>query len=158
LSAKYSKAGDKGAKGPELWCMLIEKAWAVHKGTYTGIEGGHVNDDGKFAGAIALLTNLKEGYYTPSSIGDKQLAQMISDALTKKMPVACDSKNLDKEAPDLKAAADKAGVVGNHAYAPKSVDLAGMTIELQNPWGSSHVSGLSIADFKRFYRGLRIGS
>ena len=158
LSAKYAKAGDKGAKGPELWCMLIEKAWAVHKGTYTGIEGGHVNDDGKFAGAIALLTNLKEGYYTPSSIGDKQLAQMISDALTKKMPVACDSKNLDKEAPDLKAAADKAGVVGNHAYAPKSVDLAGMTIELQNPWGSSHVSGLAIADFKKFYRGLRIGS
>ena len=92
LSAKYAKVGDKGAKGPELWCMLIEKAWAVHKGTYTGIEGGHVNDDGKFAGAIALLTNLKEGYYTPSSIGDKQLAQMISDALTKKMPVACDSK------------------------------------------------------------------
>ncbi len=61
LSAKNSKAGAKGAKGPELWCMLIEKAWAVHKGTYTGIEGGHVNDDGKFGGAIALLTNLKEG-------------------------------------------------------------------------------------------------
>ncbi len=158
LSAKYAKAGDKGGKGPELWTMLIEKAWAVHKGTYTGIEGGHVNDDGKFAGAIALLTNLKEGYYTPSSIGDKQLAQMIFDALAKKMPVACDSKNLDKEAADLKAAADTAGVVGNHAYAPKSVDLAGMTIELQNPWGSSHVSGLKIADFKRFYRGLRIGS
>lgn len=158
LSAKYAKAGDKGAKGPELWCMLIEKAWAVHKGTYTGIEGGHVNDDGKFSGAIALLTNLNEGYYTPSSIADAKLAQMISDALAKKMPVACDSKNLDKEAPDLKAAADKAGVVGNHAYAPKSVDLAGLTIELQNPWGSSHVAGLKIADFKRFYRGLRIGS
>lgn len=158
LSAKYAKAGDKGAKGPELWCMLIEKAWAVHKGTYTGIEGGKVNDDGKFAGAIALLTNLKEGYYTPASIGDKQLAQMIADALSKKMPVACDSKNLDKEPPDLKAAADAAGVVGNHAYAPKSVDLQAMTIELQNPWGSSHVSGLKIADFKRFYRGLRIGS
>lgn len=158
LSAKYAKAGDKGAKGPELWAMLIEKAWAVHKGTYTGIEGGKVNDDGKFAGAIAMLTNLREGYYTPASIGDKQLAQMISDALTQKKPVACDSKNLDKEPPDLKAAADAAGVVGNHAYAPRSVDLAAMTIELQNPWGSSHVSGLSIADFKRFYRGLRIGS
>ena len=158
MSAKYAKAGDKGAKGPELWCMLIEKAWAVHKGTYTGIEGGKVNDDGKFAGAIALLTNLREGYYTPASIGDKQLAQMIADALSQKKPVACDSKNLDKEPPDLKAAADKAGVVGNHAYAPKSVDMAGMTLELQNPWGSSHVSGLSIADFKKFYRGLRIGS
>jgi len=59
---------------------------------------------------------------------------------------------------DVQAAADKAGVVGNQASAHKSVDLAGMTIELQNPWGSSHVSGLSIADFKKFYRGLRIGS
>jgi hypothetical protein len=158
LSAKYARSVDKGPNGPELWTMLIEKAWAVHKGTYSGIEGGNVNDDGKFSGAIALLTNLKEGYYTPSSIGDKPLAQMIADALSQKKPVACDSKNLDKEPPDLKAAADKAGVVGNHAYAPKSVDLGSLTIELQNPWGSSHVSGLSIADFKRFYRGLRIGS
>jgi hypothetical protein len=91
-------------------------------------------------------------------LSDKQVAKMISDALTKKMPVACDSKNLDKEAPDVKAAADKAGVVGNHAYAPKSVDLAGMTIELQNPWGNSHVSRLLIADFKKFYSVLRIGS
>lgn len=158
LSAKYARYSDKGAKGPELWTMLIEKAWAVHKGTYSGIEGGKVNDDGKFAGAIALLTNLREGYFTPSSIGDKQLAQMISDALVNKKPVALDSKNLDKEPPDLKAAADKAGVVGNHAYAPQSVDLGAMTIDLQNPWGSSHVTGLSIADLKRFYRGLRIGS
>jgi hypothetical protein len=137
--------------------MLIEKAWAVHKGTYTGIEGGHVNDDGKFAGAIALLTNLNEGYYTPSSIEDKKLAAMIDEALKKGWPVACDSKNLDKESAALKAEADKAGVVGNHAYAPQRVDLQGMTLDLQNPWGSSHVSGLKIADFKKFYRGLRIG-
>ena len=108
--------------------------------------------------SLALAASLREGYYTPASIGDKQLAQMIADALSQKKPVACDSKNLDKEPPDLKAAADKAGVVGNHAYAPKSVDMAGMTLGLQNPWGSSHVSGLSIADFKKFYRGLRIGS
>jgi hypothetical protein len=157
FSAKYSKGGDKGPKGPELWVMLIEKAWAVHKGTYTGIEGGHVNDDGKFAGAIALLTNLNEGYYTPSSIEDKKLAAMIDEALKKGWPVACDSKNLDKESAALKAEADKAGVVGNHAYAPQRVDLQGMTLDLQNPWGSSHVSGLKIADFKKFYRGLRIG-
>jgi hypothetical protein len=37
-------------------------------------------------------------------------------------------------------------------------NIAGLTVELQNPWGSSQVSGLKIADFKRFYRGLRIGS
>ncbi len=156
-TAKYARFGDKGPKGQELWTMLIEKAWAVHKGTYTGIEGGHVNDDGKFAGAIALLTNLEEGYYTPGSIGDAKLAQMIRDALDKKMPVACDSKNLDKEAPALKADADKAGVVGNHAYAPETVDVKKLTIDLQNPWGQNHVRGLSIADFKRFYRGVRIG-
>jgi len=83
--------------------MLIEKAWAIHKGTYTKIEGGKVNDDGKFAGAIALLTNLREGYYVPSSYGAKQVAQMIQTALAKKMPVACDSKNLESEDAELKA-------------------------------------------------------
>ena len=73
------------------------------------------------------------------------------------MPVACDSKNLESEDAELKAAADKAGVVGNHAYAPVKVDVDALTIDLQNPWGSSHVSGLAISDFQRFYRGLRIG-
>ena len=42
---------------------------------------------------------------------------------------------------------DRMQTISQHASAP-----------VQNPWGSSHVSGLEIADFKRFYRGLRIGS
>ena len=73
------------------------------------------------ADIIASETMHVDGTSLPVLDRDTQshrLAQMISDALTKKMPVACDSKNLDKEAPDLS----------------------------------------KIADFKRFYRGLRIGS
>ncbi len=30
-------------------------------------------------------------------------------------------------------------------------------INLQNPWGSSHVKELPVKDFKRFYKALRIG-
>jgi hypothetical protein len=156
-STRYARAADSGPKGSELWPLLIEKAWAIHKGTYTNIEGGKVNDDGKFQGAIALLTNLREGYYVPGNQSDRQTAEMIHAALERKMPVACDSKNLATEDATLKKDADAAGVVGNHAYAPSRVDLTAMTIDLQNPWGSHHVSGLKIADFKRFYRGVRIG-
>jgi hypothetical protein len=156
-STRYARSADTGPKGSELWPLLIEKAWAIHKGTYTNIEGGNVNDDGKFQGAISLLTNLREGYYVPENQSDRQTAEMIHAALERKMPVACDSKDLASEDEALKKAADAAGVVGNHAYAPVRVDLTAMTIDLQNPWGSHHVSGLKIADFKRFYRGVRIG-
>ena len=31
-------------------------------------------------------------------------------------------------------------------------------IDLTNPWGSSHVTGLSAKDFLRFYRGIRVGA
>ena len=48
-------------------------------------------------------------------------------------------------------------VYGNHAYCPKAVDLEGRTVDLQNPWGSSHVTKLPIADFMRFYRAIRVG-
>ena len=73
------------------------------------------------ADIIASETMHVDGTSLPALDGDTQshtLVQMISDALTKKMPVACDSKNPDKEAPDRS----------------------------------------KIADFKRLYRGLRIGS
>ncbi len=73
------------------------------------------------ADIIASETMHVDGTSLPVLDRDAQsytLVQMISDALTKKMPVACDSKNPDKEAPDLS----------------------------------------KIADFKRLYRGLRIGS
>lgn len=44
-----------------------------------------------------------------------------------------------------------------NAYAPEAVDVQALTIDLQSPWGSSQGRGLEIADFKHFYRGLRIG-
>jgi hypothetical protein len=30
------------------------------------------------------------------------------------------------------------------------------TINLQNPWGSNHVDNLSVEDFKKFYRSIRV--
>jgi hypothetical protein len=46
-------------------------------------------------------------------------------------------------------------VVGNHGYVPMAVHENGTT-DLANPWGSSHVQGLSINDFMRFFNHLRV--
>ena len=37
------------------------------------------------------------------------------------------------------------------------MDLNAETIDLQNPWGSSHVDDLSAEDFLRFYKAIRLG-
>ncbi len=66
------------------------------------------------------------------------------------------SRNL-KDDPDLTREANAQNVYWNHAYAPESVNLNAETIDLQNPWGSSHVNDLAADDFLRFYKAIRIG-
>ena len=149
--AAFAKEGDLGPQGPELWVMLVEKAYAIHMGGYGKIEGGN---PGK---AIELITGNGHSDYETSKFSDKQIASMINRALKHRLPVTAytpDFKNKDKA---FKQDAEKLGVVGNHAYSPSDINVSSGTINLQNPWGQAHVNGLSISNFKKFYVKFQIG-
>lgn len=152
----YAKLGDKSDGAVEMWPALLEKAVAQQKGSYDLISGGNIGKGGfTFKGASELLTGNAEGYMRTSGLDEDDALLHIALALDDKMPVTCDSKNMADDE-EMSKEAVKYNVYGNHAYAPKSVDLDGRTISLTNPWGSSHVTDLPVADFLKYYRAIRI--
>ncbi len=154
----YAQPGDKNANKTELWPALIEKALAQVKGSYEKISGGNIGKDGfAFAGATEMLTGRNEGYFALSSLDEDDALLKMGAALEANKPVSCDSKDMSADAA-LTEEATKLNVYGNHAYSPSSVDLDGRTVNLQNPWGSSHVTNLPIASFMKYYRSIRVGA
>lgn len=154
----YAKLGDTDAEGNvELWPALIEKAVAQQKGSYDLISGGNIAKGFNFHGATELLTGKAEGYLATAGMAEDDALLHMAIAIDDKKPCTCDSKNMASEAA-LESEAKTKNVYGNHAYIPEKVDLTGRTVDLTNPWGSSHVSKLSIADFLKYFRAIRVGA
>lgn len=153
----YAGLGDTTDGQDEIWAPLIEKALAQQKDSYDLISGGNINGDGfHYGGTHELLTGVR-GQYLPTDHMDAADALLYIDlALEEGLPVTASSRNL-KDDPDLTREANAQNVYWNHAYAPESVNLNAETIDLQNPWGSSHVNDLAADDFLRFYKAIRIG-
>ena len=154
----YAGLGDQVDGKDELWPALIEKALAQQKGSYDLISGGNINGDGfHYGGTSELLTGQRGSYLSTDSMDEDDALLYIGMALEDGVPVVASSRNL-KDDPDLTREANAHNVYWNHAYAPESVDLDAGTVDLQNPWGSSHVDDLSATDFLRFYKAIRLGA
>lgn len=152
----YASTGDQADGQTELWPALLEKAVAQQKGSYELISGGNIARGFQFHGATELFTGKAEGYLSTDSLDEDDVLLHIAIALDDGKPVTVDSRNLgDDEA--LTREATSANVYWNHAYAPLAVDLEARTLDLTNPWGSHHVTALSVKDFMRYYRAIRIG-
>jgi hypothetical protein len=153
----YAGHGDKEDGKTELWTAIIEKTLAQHKSSYDLISGSKIGKDGfAYAGTNELLTGQIENYFSTDGMDADEALLWIDMALEEGKPVTAGTRNL-KDDPALTTEAKSQNVYWNHAYAPESVDLTAETIDLQNPWGSSHVEALSGEDFIRFYRNIRIG-
>ena len=137
--------------------MLLEKRLAMEPGDYTLISGGNVgNNVTGFDGASSMLRGKNEAYTRTSSLNEDQVLQRMQAALDGDQPITVDSHGMADDQ-GLADESKKWNVYGNHAYSVESVDIEKGLINLQNPWGSSHVKELPVKDFKRFYKALRIG-
>ncbi|MCP4810177.1 MAG: hypothetical protein GY913_24380 [Proteobacteria bacterium] len=156
-SPKYAKVGSSADGQKELWPMLLEKRLAMEPGDYTLISGGNVGKNVPgFDGASPMLRGKAERYTRTTSLNEDQVLQRMQAALDSDQPITVDSHAMADDQ-GLASEAKKWNVYGNHAYAVESVDIEKGLINLQNPWGSSHVKELPVKDFKRFYKALRIG-
>jgi hypothetical protein len=144
--AAYVKPGDSDKDGPELWGMLIEKAYAQARGSYNGIASGNSGT----AAAMIAGGSSKEYKVPDTSVAD--IARIIDEALRKRQPVTANTIGTEKSKIDADTW-QASGVVGHHSYAVRSVDVAAGTISLQNPWGpDDDLDNIAISGpFKKFF-------
>lgn len=140
----YAKKGDTAADGkPELWVMVVEKAWAKLHGSYTDIEGGKVDDDAREA-----VTGKDVDYVDPTDFTDAELTKKVEAAWKAKKPVIFWSHG-DEKSKKL----TKNGVVTNHEYALNGV--SGGKFNLYNPWGYNHLTDVDAAFIKTNFQKVR---
>jgi hypothetical protein len=139
----YAKKGDSDGGKPELWVMVIEKAWAKLQGSYSDIEGSKVDDDARQA-----VTGKDVDYVDPTDFSDAELAKKIEAAWTAKQPVIFWSHG-DEKSKKL----TKNGVVTDHEYALNGA--GGGKFTLYNPWGYQHLENVDAAFLKTNFQKVR---
>ena len=142
----YAKPGDRGSTGPELWVMLIEKAFAKHSGSYELIRGSKTKDGDVFG----MMSGTNSGSIS-LGMGADILLQRLSAALANGQAVSFGAKSKTTADEALQNEAKTAGVVLNHAYSLLGVDAKQRTVDLRNPWGVRHLMAFSIDNVKKFY-------
>jgi hypothetical protein len=143
----YAKKGDTTSTGsPELWVMIIEKAWAQLNGGFAQIEGGSSGSSESW-GAV---TGNDATHIAPGDLSDADLAKKIEDSFKAKVPVIFHSVSGDDKAKKLA----KNGVIGNHEYALNAA--GGGKFTLYNPWGSQHLVDVDAAFIKENFQRMRI--
>ncbi|MEO6950267.1 MAG: C2 family cysteine protease [Polyangia bacterium] len=172
--AVYAQPGDVGREGPELWVMLLEKAFATMKGSSKALEGGLGS-----TGLGLLLQGGGKDYQTGDYTPD-QLMKLINDAMHAHLPVTTGTgvvisngasllDELKAKHPSLPdwfiskekerqlAAMAKVGAVQPHEYSIASIDLKTRHVKIQNPWGFAHLD-LSFEDYKAAFTEFSIGA
>lgn len=140
----YAKKGDTSAGGnPELWVMVIEKAWAQLNGGYGNITGS------KLGGEQGAVTGKDPQNIDPSDFSAAELDAKLEEAWKAKRPVIFWSHG---EGSEKKLA--KAGVITNHEYALNNA--GGGKYTLYNPWGYQHLESIDAAFIKLHFQKIRL--
>ncbi|HCA94363.1 MAG TPA: hypothetical protein DEP38_06755, partial [Cyanobacteria bacterium UBA9226] len=173
----YAGVGDQTKDLKELWPMLLEKAYAQYKEGYgeTGKgEGGYdlIGEGGSPGNAVKILTGTPASFYDIPNLKWQGLANLLINAfppyhnwaVTAGTITTSDGEKSDGEK-KKKSTAD--GIVLNHSYSVTKVYLQPdaddnnytedqLLLDLQNPWGHSHINGLSLTKFRQYFRILYI--
>ncbi|MFD1045728.1 C2 family cysteine protease [Kibdelosporangium lantanae] len=143
--AAYVKPGDSDEGGPELWGMLIEKAYAQARGSYSAIRSGNSGT------AAAMIVGGASKEYKVADTSAAEIGKIVDDALKRRLPVTANTMGTEKSKIDADTW-QASGVVGHHSYAVKSVDVAAGTMSLQNPWGHDDLDNIAInGPFRKFF-------
>src|SRR5690606_38289944 len=124
----YARLADEERRGDEvvyeLWPMMVERAYAQHRGGYAAIEGGLPST---VYGIVGGSTSSHEA----ASMTDEQIRSVLDAALEAGKPIS-----LAFTRRDLGDLGRQVHVVAWHCYVVTGSRDGGYL--LHNPWGSSH--------------------
>ena len=146
----YAKQGDTGAAGPELWVMLIEKAFARARGSYGNAAGALWDREG-----LELLTGNTASEFDVDDGTEAELLTRLSDALKSKQAVTANTSTSRwkdwRRSSAEEAEVSRHNIKLSHAYSIESVDPGAKTVNLRNSWGHAHLTNLPVAVFRKYF-------
>lgn len=159
ITAKPAESIEENGKyKPEMWVMILEKAWAKYKGKgeYDKTSGGSLKSEVGLVGqmdgslgrtsAMSFLTGKKTRSINPKEYADEEIMNYIEKQLNQKNAITA-TTNLLSQNPEK-------NIVGAHVYAVVGVDKEKKTVRLYNPHGN--YVDLSIQDFKKHFFAMDI--
>ncbi|MDX2284577.1 MAG: C2 family cysteine protease [Bacteroidia bacterium] len=135
------------ASEPELWVQLLEKAYASLRGGYGALDTGGDAGTGLFA-----LTGSRGTYYANPSLTQSAIRERLQEALDSGWPVVAGTPSGSHP---LRVSY---GILNWHMYHFTGFNLDGH-IELENPWGSRHLTGedaVPVNVFKSTFHGFTV--
>ena len=146
----------RGEETPELWAMLIEKAAAIHLGSWQNIADEYFQQADGFDGALNMLTGAPENGFDLSEVAPEKAEELIQLALSRGWALTAVARDFDEEEDDVRRDAERHTIVSGHTYAPSEMDPKQGKISMINPWGAGHIKGMNAKDLARFFSELRL--
>jgi Calpain family cysteine protease len=156
LDPLYAQAG-RGEDRPELWAMLIEKAYAIHMGRWPGqAEGGQGVVDPDQEQALAMLMGRSEAELDIGELGPEKAMALIDHCVRQGWPLTCVAKEMAEMDPRTAREADLQSLVGGHTYVASSANVDEGKVDLLNPWGALHQKKLSSANLVKWFKTIKV--
>lgn len=145
-SARYAQPGDMSAAGPEIWVMVLEKAWAAIEGGYSKIHGGHAMKLG-----MTAITGYDTDFTTISRHSSDAILEELAECQDAGKPVVIETKEkFTNEELDLAFTTGRT-VIANHAYNVARVNKQDKTVDLVNPHGENDLPNLPVMRLKDWF-------
>jgi WXG100 family type VII secretion target len=130
----HAEVSDRDASGkPEMWAMIMERAYAQWKGDGNAMDGyAKLNQGGRPEDAMFALTGRKSSLEDPDEYSIGELARMDRNG------EAMVFSTLGNGEGGKKALYADGRLVTGHGYYVTGVDEAAGTVTVRNPWGWQH--------------------
>jgi hypothetical protein len=142
---RYAGYGDMSAKGPELWVMLMEKAWAAQRGGFNNTDFGLASD------GLKAVTGKNSTWHNIAAESADTILNNIWQAVQDGKPVVCNTPATITSPALAWANTNGISLVSGHSYNVESANRSDREIDVANPHGRNHLRALDVGNFRMIF-------